>query len=155
MQIDIDVKVLETVFAYATAAARLASYVDDETVVDGVVIRDELGKSIGELRRLIAALLDDPGMAQTGEESTVADEPALDVAGSVDDLRQLVARADALANAAEGLFDETIGDKDAVAGRPVERVAHLVGATAEAVRAAMTAGDRLARKLATHRSGRQ
>jgi hypothetical protein len=68
----------------------------------------------------------------------------------VDDLRQRVARVDALATAAERFFEEMPwGGKRKRGRRQLERVAHLVGATIEAVRVAMVDGDRLARKLAT------
>jgi hypothetical protein len=91
------------------------------------------------------------------------------VVSAVDDLRQLVARADAIASAAEDLFDRLIwdcdgsddtdtGDNGEVYGdddgdRPLERLAHLMGATAEAVRAAARAGDQIAASLLRHRKG--
>jgi ABC-type transporter Mla subunit MlaD len=73
------------------------------------------------------------------------------VANAVDDLRQLVAKADALAHAAENLFDQVIWVEDGDDRRRLERLAHLVGATAEAVQAAAEAGDELAVELANHR----
>jgi hypothetical protein len=83
--------------------------------------------------------------------ATAGDEPTFEVANAVDGVRQLIAKADALAHAAEGLFDGIIWSKEEGRGHQVERVAHLVGATAEAVRAAMAAGDRLARRLTMRR----
>lgn len=77
----------------------------------------------------------------------------LDVAGAVDDLRQLIARADALANAAEDMFNNPIGVKDREDRCRLERVAHLVGATVAAVHAAKEAGDELASALASHGAG--
>lgn len=74
----------------------------------------------------------------------------LDVAGAVDDLRQLIARADALANAAEDLFNNPFDVNDREGRCRLERVAHLVGATAAAVQAAKEAGDQLASALAGH-----
>jgi hypothetical protein len=76
-----------------------------------------------------------------------------DVANAVNQLRQLVAKADALANAAADLFDNVIRVDDVDDRRRLERLAHLVGATAEAVHVAMEAGDRLATELATRRAG--
>ncbi|MEO7730297.1 MAG: hypothetical protein ABIY55_04950 [Kofleriaceae bacterium] len=72
------------------------------------------------------------------------------LASAVDDLRQLVAKADALAHASEELFEQVIWVEDGDDHRRLERLAHLVGATAEAVEAAMDAGDELAAELATH-----
>jgi hypothetical protein len=98
-----------------------------------------------------------------------SDAPRFDVVSAVDDLRQLVARADAIASAAEDLFDRLIwdcdGSDDADTGdngegygdddgdRPLERLAHLMGATAEAVRAAARAGDQIAATLLRHGEG--
>jgi ABC-type transporter Mla subunit MlaD len=76
------------------------------------------------------------------------------VANAVDDLRQLVAKADALAHASEDLFDQVIWVADDDDRRRLERLAHLVGATAEAVEAAVEAGADLATKLATHKPER-
>ena len=76
-----------------------------------------------------------------------------DVAGAVDDLRQLIARAEALATAAEGLFDNVFHVDDEDARRRLERVAHLIGATVSAVQGAMEASDELATELAKRRPG--
>ena len=75
----------------------------------------------------------------------------LNLASAVDDLRQLVAKADALAHASEELFEHVIQVEDRDDRRRLERLAHLVGATAEAVGAAVEAGDELAAKLAARR----
>jgi hypothetical protein len=74
-----------------------------------------------------------------------------DVANAVDDLRQLVARADALVHATEELFERVIrfGEDDDDRYR-LEHLAHLMGATVEAVRAAVLAGDRIAVDLIKH-----
>jgi ABC-type transporter Mla subunit MlaD len=76
-----------------------------------------------------------------------------DIANAVDDIRQLIAKADALAHAAEDLFDETIEIDDVDDRRRLERIAHLIGATATAVEAALEAGEELAHDLATRRGG--
>src|SRR5258707_11038805 len=80
-------------------------------------------------------------------------KPQFNVANSIDDLRQIIARADALAAAAEELLDGVIWVEDGDDHRRLERLAHLVGATAEAVRAAADAGDELAAALIEHRRG--
>jgi hypothetical protein len=74
-----------------------------------------------------------------------------DVASAVDDLRQLIARAEALATAAEGLFDDVIHVDDEDERRRLERVAHLISATVSAVQGAMEAGDELAAELTKRR----
>ncbi len=77
--------------------------------------------------------------------------PVFDVAGAVDDLRQFIARADALALATEDLLEHGpwggSEDQDEDALR-LDRLSHLLGATVEAVRAARVAGDHLAAELA-------
>jgi len=76
-----------------------------------------------------------------------------DVAGAVDDLRHLIARAEALATAAEGLFDDVIHVEDEDERRRLERVAHLISATVSAVQSALEASDELATELAKSRPG--
>lgn len=80
----------------------------------------------------------------------------LDVSDAVDDLRQLIAKADALAYATEDLFDHIIwveeDEDDDTGRRRVERLAHLIGATASAVQAALDAGNKLAGAIAGHRA---
>jgi hypothetical protein len=83
-----------------------------------------------------------------------APAPTFNVADAVDDLRQLVAKAEALASAAEDLFEQVIWVEDGDDRRRLERLAHLVGATAESVRAAVEAGSQLAADLLVHRAGR-
>jgi len=62
-----------------------------------------------------------------------------------------LAEADALAHATENLFEQVIWVEDGDDRRRLERLAHLVGATAEAVQAAVEAGDELAVELANHK----
>jgi hypothetical protein len=149
MQIDIDTKILETIFTHATTAARLAGYLDDPIAVDGTIVIDEVAKSLEEIGRLVAERLGKPYDPQLEGKPTQDGEPEFDVAVSVDGLRQRVARVDALATAAEHFFEEMPWGKRKRGHRQLERVAHLVGATIEAVRVVVVDGDRLARKLAT------
>lgn len=145
MQIEIDTEILETIFTHAARAARLAGYLDDPIAVDGTSVIDEVTKSLEKIGRLVAARLGKP----YGLEPLLDNEPEFDVAVSVDGLRQRVSRVDALATAAERFFEEMPwGGKRQRGRRQLERVAHLVGATIEAVRVAVADGDRLARKLA-------
>jgi hypothetical protein len=62
----------------------------------------------------------------------------------VDELRQLIAQADALASAAEDLFCRVIRSEDGNDRRHLERMAHLLGLTVAGVLAASQAGDKLA-----------
>jgi hypothetical protein len=81
------------------------------------------------------------------------DKPEFSVANAVDDLLQWVARIDALANATESLLDGVFWVDNNVDSIKFDRLAHLVGATADAVQAAMEAGGWLAVELSTRRTG--
>jgi predicted ABC-type transport system involved in lysophospholipase L1 biosynthesis ATPase subunit len=59
-----------------------------------------------------------------------------------DEIRIAVARVDSLASAAEAMFDDTTFDGNLDRQR-IERLAHLIGATAEAAAAAIVVVDRL------------
>jgi len=59
-----------------------------------------------------------------------------------DEIRIAVARVDSLASAAEAMFDDTTFDSNLDRQR-IERLAHLIGATAEAAAAAIVVVDRL------------
>lgn len=150
MQIEIDTEILETIFTYAKTAAHLTGYLDDPITVDGTIVIEEVAKSLEEIGRLIAERLGKPYGPRSEGEPAQGGELEFDVAVSVDGLRQRMARVDALATAAEHFFEEMPwGGKRKRGRRQLERVAHLVGATIEAVRVAVVDGDRLARKLAT------
>ena len=71
----------------------------------------------------------------------------------VDNLCQLLSKADALAYAADDLFDDVMWVKDGAQTRRIERLSHLVGAAAEAVLVAMEAVDKLANELSTRQAG--
>lgn len=148
MQIKIDTEILETIFTHATTAARLAGYLDDPIAVDGTIVIDEVVKSLEKIGRLVAERLGTPYGSPLEGGPPLDSDPEFDVAVSVDGLRQRVSRVDALATAAERFFEEMPWGSKRPRGRQLERVAHLVGATIEAVRVAVVDGDRLARKLA-------
>jgi hypothetical protein len=59
-----------------------------------------------------------------------------------DEIRIAVARVDSLASAAESMFDNTSFGAG-VDRQTIERLAHLIGATAEAAAAAVVVVDRL------------
>lgn len=148
MQISVDTEILETIFIHAKGAARIASFLDNAIVVGA------LNKSIHEIGRLVAGLLGKPYAPKSMKELTRGDEPEFDVAIAVDDLRQRVARADALASAAERLLDEMSWIKGEVERRRFERLAHLISATSDAVQSALAFGDKIAVEISTHRPGR-
>jgi hypothetical protein len=148
MQISVETEILETIFLHAKGAARIASFLDNAIVLGA------LNKSINEIGRLVAGLLGKPYAPKSMKELTRGDEPEFDVAIAVDDLRQLVARADALASAAERLLDEMSWSKGGVDRRRFERLAHLIGATFDAVQSALAFGDKLAVEISTRRPGK-
>jgi DNA-binding ferritin-like protein len=88
--------------------------------------------------------IDKPNTPHAAEEI-----PEFNIANAVDDLRQLIAKADALAHAAEALSDEGTPTEDREARRDHERLEYLIEATAEAVQAALEAADKLAAELFT------
>jgi hypothetical protein len=61
---------------------------------------------------------------------------------TLDDLRRLIAKADALSHAAEEKLDNLVN----LDRRNLERVGHLASAAAEATSAALAAVDQLAEK---------
>ncbi len=74
-------------------------------------------------------------------------EPQLDLASALNDLRQLIAKAEALANAAEDLFEQVIWVEHDDDRRRLNRLAHLVGATGDAIRVVVENSDKLAVEL--------
>ena len=66
-----------------------------------------------------------------------------EIANAADELRQLIAKADALASVAEDQFCRVIYVPDREGRRRFERVAHLVGLTAAAALAALEASNKL------------
>ena len=147
MQISVDTEILEVIFAHSMLAARIA-----DSIADSIVF-DEISQSIDEISRTVAKLLGKPYGLPTAVEPTQDGEPEFNVANAVDDLRQVVARADALAAAAVNLFDQVIWVPDDNDPRRLEHLAHLVNATSEAVRAAVDVGSILAVDLSTRRPG--
>jgi hypothetical protein len=73
-----------------------------------------------------------------------------DVASAVEDLRYLIAKADALAHAAENHCESVI-QAEASEDRCGERLEYLIGETASAVLAALEAVEELAAQLRTGR----
>jgi DNA-binding ferritin-like protein len=97
--------------------------------------------------------IDKPSAPKVTKEPAQDRKTEFNVANAVNDLRQLIARADALAHAAEDLSDEGTPTEDREARRDHERLEYLIEATVEAVQAALEAADKLAAELSTHRQG--
>ena len=66
-----------------------------------------------------------------------------EIANAANELRQLIAKTDALASVAEDQFCRVIYVPDGADRRGFERVAHLVGLTATAALAALEASNKL------------
>src|SRR4029079_15921994 len=141
MQINVDSEILENIFVHAKNAAQLAK------------VGDTLPTLINELLQLVAGLLYTPYDPQLAEEVTKNVKPKFNVTDEVDLLRLLVAKVDALADAAQNYLDEMGLEQNDSNRRQFERLAHLVGATSTAVQEAMEFGNKLAIELVAHRSG--
>jgi hypothetical protein len=92
--------------------------------------------------------IDKPNSPHAAEKA-----PEFNFANAVNDLCQLLGKADALAHATEDLFDEPPADDADDVRRHRERVSHLITNTAEAVQTARDAGNQLADHLAKRRMG--
>lgn len=105
MQISIDTEILDSIFTPAANAARFVGDIDDD------IVGDALTKWINEINRLVSGLLGKPYDPQLTEAPTQDGEPEFSVEGGVNLLRELIARVDALANAAQSHLDEMILDE--------------------------------------------
>jgi hypothetical protein len=143
MAINVTTEILEKLFIYALTAERLTKYIHNTIVVDA------LTKSINKISRVVAGLLGKPVALKLMEDPTQGVGGAFNFANALDDLRQLVMRADTLANATESLFEKVVWVEIDGDSRRLEHLAHLIGATAEAAREAMELGDTLAVKFVT------
>jgi hypothetical protein len=145
MQISVDTEILEIILAHSMMAACVA-----DNIADAIVF-DEISQSIDEIGRTVAALLGKP-YGPRAVEPTQDGEPEFNVANAVDDLRQLMLRADALAAAVVYLFDDAVW-VEIEDIRRLEHLSHLVTATSEAVRTAVEAGSILADDLSARQPG--
>jgi hypothetical protein len=153
MQIGIDTWFLESLFTRFKMAAHLVDHIDDP------IVADELAKSINEINRRLAELLGKPYDPQAAEEpssSQAAGEPTedgesdeLELAHLLDDLCELVARADTFTSAAENLIKELV--KENRDNRRFAHLAELVATTADAILQADNVGEVLAVKFAQRR----
>lgn len=156
MQNDIDTWYLESMFARFRLAAHLVDYIDDTRIAE------ELAKSVNEICHMLAALLGKPYGQQAAEEpagSQGTEEPTKDdksdereLANMLDELRDLVAQADAFGRAAESLIREIMGQEDRDA-RGLRHLACLVEMTSDAMLQADDVGEVLAVRFAQWQRG--
>ena len=146
MQIRVDTEILEVIFTHATTAARIANYIDNATVFGA------LNRTINEIIRMVAEVLGRLSVPRLVGKPTQNEKSKFDVAETIDELRQVVARADALANAASSLLDEAPWGSGEYDRRRFERLGHLIDATFDAVEAATVLGDKLALELIMRRT---
>jgi glycosyltransferase involved in cell wall biosynthesis len=175
MELTLERWTLEKLLDHAASAARLVGHIDED--VPGIVVgplADHIDAMVHDLSEMLgmprliggsatgdrAVLVTEAALAVMGDEGGVrmtrrglgSGDSRFDVANAVDELRQLVARADALVHATEDLFERFIWGDEGDDNPGLEHLAHLMGATIEAVRAAMAAGDRIALDLTKHRA---
>lgn len=148
MLISVDTELLNTLNTHVTEAGHLVGDIEDEADDAGTI--NALAASLDEAGRMLEALL---GKTHVAPRRAPAPECKLDVANAVDGLRGLIAKADALAHATEQLFEQVVWTENRDERRRRERLAHLVSATAEAVRVAMKVGNKLAVDVVASQAG--
>jgi hypothetical protein len=122
--------VLVDLLTHATSAARIVGHSD-------ALAAGELADHVDAIAHELGELLGEP-------------HPSAPLSERIDELRQLIARADALATATGDVLDDVRSEGND--RRRFERLAHLLGATLDAVRAAAEAGDKLAAETSTRRT---
>src|SRR4051812_7028821 len=127
MQITIDTEILETILVYSTSAERLAGYIHNTIAANAV----------HQISRIVGRLLSKSSGLEPAEEQTQEDETEFGVADGVDQLPQMVAKADTMITATESLFERVASSEIANDPRQREQLARLIGATAEAVKEAL------------------
>ena len=124
--------VLVDLLAHASSAARIVGHLGDSDDSNLEQLSDHVDALVHGLSELFGA-------------NRLTDEPAPDddETDVVDELRQLMGRADALASATDELFNRVGGLTDGADRRCLTRLAHLVEMTALAVSAASEASSKL------------
>ena len=125
--------VLVDLLAHASSAASIVGHLDDRDRSPGV---EQLSDHVDALVHGLGELLG--GQRQTDEPG-----PADEETDAVDELRQLMARADALASTTDEQFSRIVVLTEGDDRRGFKRLAHLVELTAMAVTAASDASARL------------
>lgn len=126
-------KLVPDLLAHASSAARIAGQLGDP---DGSTAREELLAHVNALVDGLGELLGNPQL--TAE--VAPDDAKMD---AIDELRQLMARADALALTTDEQFSRIVVLTDGDDRRGFNRLAHLVEMTALAVSAASDASSKL------------
>lgn len=160
-QLAIDKNALVVLLDHATSAARFVGYHDDLAL-------GPLADDVDAIVHLLGEILSTPAprpSAPAANATLSTDDPARcvappaghppevsDIANAIDALNQLLARADALAHAAEDLYDGVVPTDGRGARRHRERLAHLIGNTAEAVTAALEATGQIAVQIIVRRA---
>jgi hypothetical protein len=124
--------VLVDLLAHASSAARIVGHLEDSD-----------GSNLEQLSDHVDALVH--GLGELFGDHRPTDEPAPDddEADMVDELRQLMARADALASTTDEQFSRIVVLTDGDDRRGFTHLAHLVEMTARAVSAASEASSKL------------
>jgi hypothetical protein len=135
-QITIDVENLRTLLAHATFAAR--SIGQTGPIAEHInAIANGLGEVLAEHLRGARV----PSASATFEVDVATHDAALEtahrVAHALDDLRELIGRAEALVQVADDLFREVQPSEADAANRRRRRIRHLLGAVSDSAGAAL------------------
>ena len=138
IQISIDVESLRTLLAHATFAARYIGQHD-------VLAIGPIAEHINAIAHGLGEVLGEHGRGARGPSASatvdadVISKAAVVVASAFDDARELVGRAEALVQVAEGLFNEVPPSDPGAANRRRGRIRHLMGAVSDSTGAALAA----------------
>lgn len=125
--------VLVDLLAHASSAARIIGHLDN---------RDD-SATIEQFSRHVDALVHGLGQLLGGHQQTAELVPENDETDVIDELRQHMARADALASTTDEQFSRIVVLTEGDDRRGFKRLAHLVEMTALAVSAASEASSKL------------
>ena len=148
-QITVDARVLDAVLISIASATRFIERHDSLTLGPLADDINEIGRVIRELRygRDVPEASE---MFSTDDLTRVVRRP---FAVALSKLNQLVARADALASAAQNLYENAPPDDPSEARRHRERLAHLISDAAEAAGDTAEASARLVAQVQTQQAG--
>jgi hypothetical protein len=125
--------VLIDLLAHASSGARIVGHLDDRDRSPGV---EQLSDHVDALVHGLSEVLGSHGVTEEPEQ-------AEEETNEVDELRQLMARADALASTTDEQFSRIVVLTEGDDRRGFKRLAHLVELTAMAVTAASDASAKL------------
>ena len=148
-QITVDARILDAVLISIASATRFIERHDALTL-------GPLADDINEIGRVIRELRYGRGVPEASEAFSTDDLTRVvrrPFAVALSKLNQLVARADALASAAQNLYESAPPDDASEARRRRERLAHLISDAAEATGDAAEASERLVAQVQTQQAG--